>query len=99
MSAILILAFATATQTFSLPVGLLSGLCFVESSHKPAAVHKDDGGQDSVGLCQMHMSTAKLMGYKGSEKGLLDPSINAYYAAKYLKHQIDRYHGDLRKGV
>lgn len=88
---ILILAFSVATQQFDIPQGLLEGLCFHESGHNPAAVHLDDGGENSIGLCQLHLSTAKWLGYKGKEKGLLDPAINTYYAAKFLRYQLNRY--------
>lgn len=86
-------------SAFGLPQGLLTSLCYVESGHKVSAVHKDDGGQDSLGLCQLHLTTARLMGFKGTRKQLMDPVVNMYYAAKYLAHQVKRYHGDLTSAV
>jgi soluble lytic murein transglycosylase-like protein len=96
---LLLLAFSAATQTFALPQGLLSAVCFVESTHNAKAVHLDDGGENSVGLCQLHLSTAKWLGYKGIEKGLYDAKINAYYAAKYLRYQLNRYDGNVTKAI
>jgi hypothetical protein len=96
---ILALALISSTQTFDLPPGLLSALCFVESSHRTYVVNHKDGGSRSNGACQIKLSTAKLLGYNGTEEKLLDPKVNAYWAAKYLRRQLDRYGGDVRKGV
>lgn len=93
----LLLAFATVTQTFDLPPGLMSAVCWVESTHKINAIHKDDNGGDSLGVCQIKYETAKLMGFTGTAKQLReDPFINTYYAAKYIKKNLTRYKGDLR---
>lgn len=99
MNATLLIAFAAATQTFSLPPGLLSALCYVETSHNPKAIHKDDGKGDSIGLCQVKLATAQMLGYKGTARGLLDPKTNVYYAAAYLTLNMKRYNRDIRKAV
>ena len=93
------LALMIASTNLNLPKGLLSAICYVESRHNAKAVNPDDGHQDSIGLCQLHMDTARFMGYKGDEKGLLNPKTNAYYAGKYLRYQIRRYENDPRKAV
>jgi soluble lytic murein transglycosylase-like protein len=92
------LLFAAATQTYALPEGLLESLCYVETRHQITAIRQDDGGTPSLGVCQVKLSTARELGYKGSEIGLLDPSTNIHYAAKYLKKQIKRY-GSVERGV
>lgn len=97
--ATLVLAYAAASQTFSLPQGVLSAVCFVESSHNPTVIHKDDGLENSIGLCQVQVSTARMFGYKGTASGLLNPKTNAYYAAAYINHQLRRYKGDLHKAI
>jgi Transglycosylase SLT domain len=91
--------FITQTLHFGLPPDLLSSLCFVESKHDVSAIHHDDGGTDSIGICQIKFKTAQSLGFKGSAKDLLDPQVNTYYAAKYLQHQLSRYHGDTTKAV
>lgn len=96
---ILAMMFLSATQSHDLPKGLLSALCFVESHHKPAAFHKDDGNSSSLGLCQIKLTTAKLLGFKGTEKDLMNPKANVEYASKYLKKQLNRYKGDYLKAV
>jgi len=92
MSVILLtLLFTTTSKQFELPENLLSALCFVESSHRVSAIHKDDGDGNSVGVCQVKLSTAKWLGFKGTEKQLMNPKTNIYYAAKYLASQRKRY--------
>lgn len=91
--------FVTATQTHSLPVGLLSALCYVESTHNVSAIHHDDGGGNSVGVCQVKLETAKMLGFKGTERQLMDPKVNVEYAAKYLKKQLNRYGQNSPKAV
>lgn len=99
MATTLALLFASVSSSYGLPAGLLASVCKVESGLRPEIVHKDDGGQNSVGLCQLHLSTAEWMGYKGTEKGLLTPSVNAKYAGLYLKHLLVRYDGNIVKAT
>lgn len=70
---------------------LLSSLCFVESNHKINAYVHQDGGSPSYGICQVKESTARALGFTGRAEALMDPSVNALYAAKYLKRQHRRY--------
>jgi len=91
--------FLIYSAQYDLPANLLESLCYVESKHKTNAVHKHDGNGNSIGICQIKLKTAQHMGFKGTEKQLLDPKINIEYAAKYLSHQIKRYNGSIKKGV
>lgn len=91
MDTTLALLFLSATQTFSLPPGLLSALCYVESHHKVSAVHHDDGNGDSLGVCQVKLNTAKMLGFRGTYSQLMKPETNIEYAAKYLRKQLLRY--------
>lgn len=95
----LTLLFSQHTKEFKLPANLLSSICYVESHYNPNALHKDDGDSNSVGLCQVKLKTAKWLGFKGNEKQLLKPEINAYYAAKYLQYLLKRYHGNITKAI
>lgn len=83
----------------NLPKGLLGAICTVESANNPSAIHHNDGKGDSLGLCQIKLATARLVGFRGTRKQLMHPKTNALYAAKYLKHQISRYHGNYAKAV
>lgn len=98
-SAALIVLFATVSQTFNLPSGLLPALCFVESNHDVEAINVSDGGSDSLGVCQIKVATAHCLGFKGTATQLSAPSTNVYFAGKYLRWQLDRYGGNLYKAV
>lgn len=91
--------FTTATIQFNLPQGLLASLCFVESRHDVAAIHEDDGDSNSIGVCQIKLKTAQWFGFRGSERELMRPATNIYYAAAYLSYQQRRYKGDITKAV
>lgn len=91
----LILAFAMTSNVYSLPPGLLSAICLVESGHSVEAIARNDGGSDSLGACQVKLGTAKMLGFKGTEKQLMAPNTNVKYAGKYLAYQLNRYNKDL----
>lgn len=91
------LFFITSAQ-FSLPQGLLNSVCFVESHMDVNKVHKNDGPSDSIGVCQVKLSTSKWLGFRGNDKDLLRPSENIYYAAKYLARNVKRY-GDIPRAL
>lgn len=95
----LTILFMINTAQFNLPTGLLSSVCFIESSYNINAVHKDDGGTDSLGVCQIKYSTAKWLGFKGSKRDLMEPSVNVYYAAKYLNKNLKRYQQNSVKAI
>lgn len=90
---------AVTTTIHALPPNLLTAICYTESKLTPTAIHHDDGGSDSLGLCQVKLATARWMGFKGTQQNLLLPEVNAYYAGKYLKHQLVRYNGNVTKAV
>ncbi len=91
--------FIALSQVYNLPPGLLSAVCFVESSHRPTVVHVDDGGGDSVGLCQIKLGTARFLGFKGQPSALQNPDVNARLAAQYLRRNLDRYSGSVPKTI
>lgn len=95
----LALLFAAASRNFGLPPNLLDSLCFVESSHRITAIHEDDGNSDSLGVCQIKFETAQWLGFEGTADDLMDPSVNIYYAAKFLSYQLKRYRGQTEKAV
>lgn len=83
--------FIAFSLQYDLPPGLLSALCYVESTHNISAVNPDDGKSASLGICQVKLKTAKWMGFKGTEADLMKPENNIKYAAAYLKYQLVRY--------
>lgn len=103
----LILLLASTTQTYSLPEGLLSAICWTESRHKTKAVNPRDGvlrdgeraEEPSLGMCQMKINTARQFESNITHAQLLSPKVNTRIAAKFLKWQLDRYHGDIICGI
>ena len=96
----LALLFITVSVAYDLPPGLLSAVCYVESEHRPGIVVARDGdGTPSYGTCMIKEKTARFMGFKGLTKDLLRPEVNIKYAGQYLRYQLNRYDGNLARGV
>jgi len=95
----LALLFLQTSQMFNLPPGLLSAICYVESKHVIEAIHVDDGGSPSIGVCQVKLWTAKDLGFKGNEHQLANPRLNIFYAGKYLRNRINRYPSSIPKVI
>ncbi len=90
----LLLLFASVTAQYNLPPGLLQSICTVESGLTSNAIHKDDGTNNSVGICQLHVDTARFVGFRGPETALFDPGLNIKYAGLYLRNRLSHYHND-----
>ena len=79
-----------AAKINSVDPKIVKAICWVESRLQPKAVNPDDGGSPSYGLCQVKLATAQWMDkvyklkHKATVKRLMDPTINAFYAAKLL---------------
>lgn len=93
------LLFTAAAEKYNLPPGMLEAVCYVESTYKTDAIHHDDGHGNSLGVCQIKLATARLVGFKGTEEELMRPALNIEYSAKYLKHQLNRYANDLHRAL
>lgn len=91
--------FSAMTLEYGLPPKLLDSLCFIESGYNLEAVNRNDGHGDSLGVCQVKLKTAKWMGFRGTEKELMNPVTNAKYSAVYLKYQLKRYGGNVPKAL
>lgn len=87
-----------AAKKASVSGSLLLAICTHESGLKNIMV-KSDGGSPTYGICQIKQETAKMQGWTGEAKLLMNPRTNAKYAALYLKFQLDRYEGDEIKAV
>lgn len=62
------------------PVDLAHAVVYSESSYRPNA----RGAAGEIGLMQIRLGTARMLGYTGSAKGLYDPETNIRYGMKYL---------------
>jgi hypothetical protein len=80
----------TAAKSVKISSVILVAVCTHETGLNNVVV-PHDGGSASIGICQVKYETAHMLGYEGNPKGLLNPKINARYAALYLKYQYDRY--------
>ena len=75
-------------EGFGIPVGLLSALCFVESSHRSIDV-LDTNGRVSHGICQVQEGAARQVGIK--ETSLIRTKKgNIRAAALYLSYGRER---------
>lgn len=81
------------------PFRLLLAICTVESSLKPRSFNPHDSHGGSYGLCQLKEDTAKSMGFNADKNLLLNMHVNAYYAARYLSHQLERYDDDWIRAI
>lgn len=77
---------------------LLLSLCWQESHHRNV-INPHDSGSKSYGVCQVKMDTAKTIIPTVTEKELMNPEINIYVAAKYLKRHLNTYEGDEQKAL
>ncbi len=62
------------------PLSLAHAVVFSESSYRANA----RGAAGEIGLMQLRLPTARLMGYRGSAKALYNPDTNIRYGMKYL---------------
>lgn len=88
----MIVVIELAAQVVGIPAALLLATCSVESDFREISV-ANDGGSASHGPCQVKVSTARMFGFTGTGSLLEKRWNSAFYAAKYLKHQLDRYDG------
>lgn len=98
-SAMILVMISAVELSNGIPPGILYSVCKVESDLNPTAMHHFDGdGTHSIGLCQIKVKTAALFKKDITEKDLLNPTVNAKMAGKYLKYNYDRY-GSWSKAV
>lgn len=73
----IISSYATA---YGVPEALAHAVVRVESNFRP----KVTGAAGEIGLMQLKLGTARMMGYSGSASALYDPETNIKYGMKYL---------------
>ena len=73
-------------KSHGVPEALAHAVISVESNYRANA----RGAAGEVGLMQIKPATARMMGYRGSTKGLYNPETNIKYGMKYLAkaHQL-----------
>lgn len=86
-----------AADMAEVPRELVLAVCWSESSFRTNGVTHMDGHTTSHGICQVKLETALFMDkyfnhkVKATVERLESTRINAFYAAKYLRYQLDRY--------
>ncbi|RXT36473.1 lytic transglycosylase domain-containing protein [Bradyrhizobium betae] len=76
---------------FGLPPALVDAVMAVESRYNSAAV----GFDGEVGLMQVMLPTARMLGFTGTPAELAAPAVNVHYGAQYLAGAWRRAGGDL----
>jgi hypothetical protein len=77
--------------SFDLPPALVDAVMAVESRYNPAVVGMDG----EVGLMQVMLPTARMMGFAGTPSELASPEVNVHYGVQYLAGAWRRANGDL----
>ena len=67
-------------SAYGVPEALAHAVVRVESNFRP----KVTGAAGEIGLMQLKLGTARMMGYSGSASALYDPETNIKYGMKYL---------------
>ncbi len=83
----------TAAKMAKVSGALLVAICTQETRLTNVTVYHD-GGSPSYGICQMKYQTAKMLGFQGKADDLINPIVNAHWAAKYVAYQAERYGND-----
>lgn len=76
---------------FGLSPALVDAVIAVESRYNPGVVGMDG----EVGLMQVMMPTARMMGFTGTSTELASPDVNVHYGVQYLAGAWRRAGGDL----
>ncbi|MCP3401770.1 transglycosylase SLT domain-containing protein [Bradyrhizobium sp. CCGB20] len=79
------------SSAFGLPPALVDAVMAVESRYNPAVVGMDG----EVGLMQVMLPTARMMGFAGTPAELASPEVNVHYGVRYLAGAWRRANGDL----
>jgi soluble lytic murein transglycosylase-like protein len=95
-----------ASKVWNVPVSLLKAVIAQESAFNPRAVRNEAprdslpptpdfpaGGDQSRGLMQLLVRTARALGYQGPPDGLYDPALNIALGAQLLRQNLDRAGG------
>ena len=93
-----------AAKAMHISAALLVAVCSQETGLKNITNYQD-GTSDSIGVCQLKTDTANFLvdNYHLkrhiTSESLSNPKTNAYFAALYLKYQLDRYNQNWYQAV
>jgi len=78
-------------RDFGLPAALVDAIMAVESRYNPAVI----GADGEIGLMQVMLPTARMLGFAGTAEQLAMPATNIHYGAAYLAGAWRLSGGDL----
>jgi soluble lytic murein transglycosylase-like protein len=78
-------------QQDGLPPEIADSVMAVESGYNPAVI----GGAGEIGLMQILPSTARMLGFSGTDADLAVPETNIHYGVMYLAQAWNLAHGDI----
>jgi hypothetical protein len=78
-------------QVLGLPPALVDAVMAVESRYNPAVI----GADGEIGLMQVMLPTARMLGFAGTPEQLAVPATNIHYGAAYLAGAWRQAGGDL----
>jgi len=67
-------------RKYNVPEDLIHAVVHTESGYN----YRTRGGVGEIGLMQLRPATARLLGYKGTARGLYNPAVNLEYGTRYL---------------
>jgi soluble lytic murein transglycosylase-like protein len=79
------------TARTNLPADIAEAVVFVESGYNSAVI----GSAGEVGLMQVQLETAAMLGFKGNATELAEPDLNIHYGVLYLSRAWRLAGGDL----
>jgi soluble lytic murein transglycosylase-like protein len=85
---------AEAERT-DLPVAVADAVAYVESSYDPTRI----GDVGEIGLMQIRPATAYMLGFRGSDSQLAEPTTNIRYGVQYLAKAWRLAGGDLCRAL
>lgn len=84
----------SASDTYAVPAALIKAIIAAESSFNAHAT-RIEGGDASIGLMQLLVSTAKALGFNGTQIDLMEPGTNITMGARLLAQLLRQTGGDL----
>jgi hypothetical protein len=81
----------TSAIQYGIATQVIKGVIAQESAFNPDAVRSEAGGNNSVGLMQVTLSTARGYGFLGTEDDLKDPETNIDLGAHLLADLYSKF--------
>lgn len=78
------------TEFRQVPAQVIKAVIATESGFRERAYLEEQGGDGSIGLMQIRLSTARELGFLGPKEQLYEPYVNIYYGTKYLAQLQER---------